>query len=117
MRDWKVFQPETGTGIGQTTPDKLVRKRRSEVGEPARTGPQFEIALDMNAEQLTLMFDEVAKYEQRTTHTPTNEVDHQEAWRREALRAKASIAEIFGSWSSESSIDGSTYYRKATRLE
>jgi hypothetical protein len=117
MRDWKVFQPGPSAGIGQTTPDKLIRKRRSELDEPGETGPQFEIALDMNADQLTLMFDEAAKYEQRTTHTPTNEVDHQEAWRREALRAKASIADTFGSWSSESSLDGSTYYRKATRLE
>lgn len=117
MRDWKVFQPEPNAGIGQATPDKLVRKRQSELEEPASTGPQFEIALDMNAEQLTLMFDEAAKYEQRTTHTPTNEVDHQEAWRREALGAKGSIAETFGSWSSESSLDGSTYHRKATRLE
>ena len=117
MRDWKVFQPEPSPGVGQATPDKLVRKRRSELDDPARNGPQFEIALDMNAEQLTLMFDEAAKYEQRTTHTPTNEVDHQEAWRREALRATASIADAFGSWSSESSLDGSTYHRKATRLK
>lgn len=116
MRDWKVFRPHpSSAATGQELDAPPV-----EDGDD-RDEPQFEIALDMNADQLTLMFDDVApeepvKYEQRSTYTPSNEVDHQEAWRRQALREKVNIADNFGDWSEESSLDGSTYYRKVTRL-
>jgi hypothetical protein len=118
MRDWKVFSPNSGSSTATgSTPQQLMRKRQSSPDDPLDANPpQFEIALDMNADQLTLMFEDADKYEQRGTHTPTNDVDHQEAWRREALRAKSSPAESFGPWSDESHFEGSTYFRKATRL-
>jgi len=117
MRDWKVYRPGSGTEAAETAPQRLVRKRKSELDDSLDPDPpQFEIALDMDSEQLTLMFEEPVKYEQRTTHKPTNEVDHQERWRREARLARQDVAESFGPWSDESRLEGSTYYRKATRL-
>ena len=117
MRDWKVYRPGAETTAAEEAgKQKLVRKRRSGLDDPLDPNPpQFEIALDMDAEQLTLMFEEPVKYERRSAHTPTNEVDHQEMWRREALRAKTKLAESFGPWSDESRLEGSTYFRKATR--
>ena len=118
MRDWKVFRPDTSssTAVG-SPPQKLVRKRQSGVDDPLEANPpQFEIALDMDADQLTLMFEDAEKYEQRAMHTPTSDIDHQEAWRREALQTKPSVTEAFGPWSNESRLEGSTYFRKATRL-
>ena len=117
MRDWKTFKPSSATPRSDDAP-RLVRKRRSELTEPLETtDPHFEIALDMNAEQLTLMFDDPEKYESRpfsgTGHPPS---DFQEQWRADAVRSKADPAESFGPWKNEFSVDGSTYYRKVTRL-
>jgi hypothetical protein len=118
MRDWKVFRPGP-TGATAEPQAPLVRKRQSDVDDAAAAtdDPQFEIDLDLDAEQLTLLFDDAVKYQQRSHAGTINaDVDHQEAWRREALRAKARIGETFGPWSDESHLDGSTYYRKVTRL-
>ena len=113
MRDWKVFRPESGGSGAPST--KHQQEKRPDPSEPVQ--PQFEIALDMNAEQLTLMFDDTVKYEERSSHTPIDSsVDHQEAWRREGLRPKVDIAESFGMWATEARLDGSKYYRKVTRL-
>ncbi len=117
MRDWKVFRPgPSPAGTERSKP--LVRKRKSEVDDPSESAdPQFEIALDLDAEQLTLMFDDAVKYDERpSSGTIRADVDHQEAWRREALRAKEHVGETFGDWVDESRLDGSTYYRRATRL-
>ena len=118
MRDWKVFRPDSGgSGTSSAPPEPLVRKRRSAV-DPEVDDPRFEIALDVDSEQLTLMFEDVPKYEQRTHHAPIDTGDDtQESWRREALAARAHIAETFGPWSDESRLEGSTYYRKASRLQ
>lgn len=119
MRDWKVFRPESGGSVSSAEssgPPPLIRKRRSEV-DPAVDEPQFEIELDMNTEQLTLMFDDAVKYEQRSSTGPIDRgADYQEQWRRQALDAKAHIAETFGEWSDTSRVEGSTYHRKVTRL-
>ncbi len=119
MRDWKVYLPEAGaSGTAEPPPQKLVRKRQSALSHPEElTAPQFEIELDMNADQLTLMFDDTVTYGQRSHRGPINsDEDHQQKWLREGLRAKADVAETFGPWSSEDRLDGSTYYRKVTRL-
>ena len=116
MRDWKVFRPDSGGSGSQS--QRVVRKRQSGPVDPSELDePQFEVELDMNADQLTLMFDDTAKYEQRTrSGIGSAPIDYQEEWRREALRAKADIAETFGPWKDESRLEGMTYFRKATRL-
>lgn len=121
MRDWKVFRPDSGgSGASSVSPPRPVSKRRSVV-DPEVDDPQFEIALDMDSEQLTLMFDEAMKDDRRSRYGPLDpgahyQADYQEEWRREALRAKADIAETFGPWTDESRVEGATYFRKATRL-
>ncbi len=117
MRDWKVFRPDSGgSGAAGAIRKPLERTRRSDV-DPEVDDPQFEIALDMDSDQLQLMFDDAVKHEQRSQSGPAGAAaDYQEEWRREALRAKADIAETFGPWSDESRVEGATYYRKATRL-
>jgi hypothetical protein len=113
MRDWKVFRPDAG---GASTQGPVVRKRRSPV-DPEVDDPEFEIALDVDSEQLSLLFDDGGKYEERATFSPYNAGDlTQEQWRREALRAKVDVAESFGPWSDESRVEDGIYYRKATRL-
>lgn len=115
MRDWKVFRPHAGSTEEAQKP--LVRKRRSSV-DPEVDDPQFEIALDVNAEQLTLLFDDAAKYEERGSVAPYNAGDvTQEKWRREALNSKSNVAEAFGDWTDESRIEGGIYYRTASRLQ
>ena len=80
--------------------------------------PQSAIGLDRGGDQTQLMLDEADKYEQRSQWDAVGaETDYQEEWGREALRAKADIAETFGPWSDESRVGGATYYRKATRLD
>ena len=119
MRDWKQFRPAPGSSsASEPASPGLVKKRRSDVLHPTDGEPQFEIALDVNAEQLTLLFDDAATYEQRTHHgTIDAATDHQESWRQEAYRAQASIAETFGPWSEEERLEGFRYYRKVTRLK
>jgi hypothetical protein len=113
MRDWKVFRPDAG---GTSTQGPVIRKRRSSV-DPEIDDPQFEIALDVNAEQLTLLFDDAVKYEERSAFAPYNGGDvTQEQWRREALREKQNRAEGFGPWIDESRVEDGVYYRKASRL-
>lgn len=117
MRDWKTYKPAPGVPAPSSGVSPLVKKRRSAVVDPeAVTEPHFEITLDMNADQLTLMFDDPATYQSRPVFGPGQApADFQEAWRTEAIRSKVDIAEAFGPWSSESRIDGAMYYRKATR--
>lgn len=119
MRDWKTYKPAPGAPASSTNPSALVHKRQSAVADPKEAGESyFEITLDMNAEQLTLMFDDPATFESGPVFGPGHApADFQEAWRTEAIRSKAGIAETFGPWSSQSRIDGATYYRKATRLQ
>jgi hypothetical protein len=116
MRDWKKYRPASDTPRVGTQP--LVKKRRSDVEDPSADGePEFEIAIDVNEDQLTLMFAEAVKYDQRPHTGPLDaSVDHQEAWSAEASRSGESFAETFGPWSDESRLEGSTYYRRVTRL-
>lgn len=115
MRDWKVFRPHAGAT--EEAPKPLVRKRRSVV-DPEVDDPQFEIALDVDAEQLTLLFDDAVKYEERSAFAPYNAGDvTQEQWRREALHARQHVAETFGDWTDESRVEDGVYYRKATRFQ
>ena len=115
MRDWKVFRPDSGgSGKGHY---RGVRQRSGSVNPEELDEPPIEIALDMDADQLTLMFDEAVKYEQRAgSGTASRSVDHQEEWRQEAIQAKAEIAKTFGPWTDESRLEGTTYYRKSSRL-
>ena len=117
MRDWKVFRPDSGgSGASGATRQPLESTRRSEI-DPEVDDPHFEIALDMDRDQLQLMFDDAVKFEQPTHSAPVGTADdYQEQWRREALQAKADVADTFGPWSDESRVEGATYYRKATRL-
>ena len=115
MRDWKTYKPAPSAPASDGSP--LVDQPQSEVADPKAGKPYFEIALDMNAEQLTLLFEDPATLESGPVFGPGQApADFQDAWRTEAMRSKADIAETFGPWSSESRIDGATYYRKATRL-
>lgn len=114
MRDWKVYRPDAG---GSSAPGPSIRKRRSSV-DPEVDDPQFEIALDVNADQLTLLFDDAVKYEERSSVAPYNAGDlTQEQWRREAMREKENVAEEFGPWVDESRVEDGVYYRKVTRLQ
>jgi hypothetical protein len=117
MRDWKIYRPDSGgSGASGATRQPLERSRRLNV-DPEVDDPQFEIALDMDTDQLQLMFDDAVKSEQRSHSGPAGAAsDYQEEWRKEALGAKADIAETFGPWSDESRVEGATYYRKASRL-
>lgn len=118
MRDWKTYKAAPGAPEPSSDAPPLVAKRQSAVAAPKQAAePYLEITLDMNAEQLTLMFDDLATFESRPVFGPGQApADFQEAWRAEAMRSSAEIAETFGPWSSESRIDGATYYRRATRL-
>ncbi len=118
MRDWKTYKPAPGAPAPSSDGSPRVDQPRSEVADPKAGEPYLEIALDMNAEQLTLLFDDPATFESGPVFGPGHApADFQEAWRTEAMRPKVDIAETFGAWSSESRIDGATYYRKATRLQ
>lgn len=118
MRDWKTYKAAPGAPGPSSDAPPLVEKRQSAMADPKQAAEQyFEITLDMDAEQLTLMFDDPATSESSPVLGPGQApADFQGAWRAEAMRSKADIAETFGPWSSESRIDGATYYRKATRL-
>ncbi len=119
MRDWKTYKPAPGAPASPSDGSPLGDQRHSVVADPKEAGKTyFEITLDMNAEQLTLMFDDPATFESGPVLGPGQApTDFQEAWRTEAMRSKTDVAETFGPWSSESRIDGATYYRKATRLQ
>ena len=118
MRDWKTYKPAPGAPAASSDGSPPVDQRQSTVADPKEAGKTyFEITLDMNAEQLTLMFEDPDTFESGPVFGPGQApADFQDAWRTEAMRSKADIAETFGRWSSESRIDGATYYRKATRL-
>lgn len=117
MRDWKTYKPAPGAPAPSSDGSALASRPQSEVANPKAGKPYFEITLDMNAEQLTLMFDDPDMFKSGPVFEPGQApADFQDAWRTEAMRSKADIAETFGPWSSESRIDGATYYRKATRL-
>ncbi len=115
MRDWKTYKP-----AGETPPaaKPLVRKRQSAVTDPTDArDPEFEIALEVNPDQLSLLFDDTDKYEERPMGGAFDaKVDHQERWRVEGLVEMANVGETFGDWSDESKLEAFTYYRKATRL-
>ncbi len=118
MRDWKTYKPAPGGPGPSSDAPPLVEKRQSAMADPKEAAePYFEITLDMDAEQLTLMFDDLGTFESSPVFGPGQApADFQEAWRAEAMRSKADVAETFGPWSNESRIDGATYDRKATRL-
>ncbi len=118
MRDWKTYKPAPGAPASSSDGSPQVDERPA-AADPKEAGKTyFEITLDMNADQLTLMFDDPATLESGPVFGPGHApADFQEAWRTEAMRSKADIADTFGPWSSESRIDGATYYRKATRLQ
>ena len=117
MRDWKIYRPDSGgSGASGATRQPLERSRRLDV-DPEVDDPQFEIALDIDTDQLQLMFDDAVRSEQPSRSGPSGvAADYQEEWRKDALRAKVDIAETFGPWSDESRVEGATYYRKASRL-
>ena len=117
MRDWKTYKPAPSAPAPPSDGSLRVDQPQSEVADPKAGKPYLEITLDMNAEQLTLLFEDPDTFKSGPVFGPGQAPsDFQDAWRTEAMRSKADIAETFGPWSSESQIHGATYYRKATRL-
>ena len=58
MRDWKTYKPAPSAPAPPSDGSPLVDQPQAEVADPKAGKPYLEITLDMNAEQLTMLFED-----------------------------------------------------------